>query len=87
MESDYRLLKHIYRDPTNGVEQTYLQIHEVFYDNGKPKSVVVKPVVPFGMTGDEIVHALNRMADACAKPVLDIRDFDGPPRRIDQDKA
>jgi len=53
-------------------------IHEAFYgstEDGRPHSVTVNPIAPFGENAQELQKDLERMQKAFEKPILEYDDF------------
>jgi hypothetical protein len=54
----------------------WYQIHEAFYDEGKPADSITKGgITPGGETVEELAEELRRMLKATEKPVLNYEDF------------
>lgn len=71
MAWNHRVLRHV----KNG--EILFAIHEVYYDeNNNPHSCTAEPVYALGYdTLDNLALDLQRMLDACKKPVLDYEPF------------
>ena len=68
MSWNYRLFKKKF----HGHEETYLEIHEVYYDEkGEIEGWTENAVKPIGMDVEEVKNNLDKMLQACEKPVLE----------------
>lgn len=71
MSWNYRVVKHAEPDG-----RAWYQIHEAFYDEGKPAdSITQDAIVPGGETIEELAEELRRMLKATEKPALNYEDF------------
>ena len=60
----------------NHEDETWLGIHEVFYDaKGIPHMVTVDPVEVCGETLEELEETLNWMLKALGQPILEYDDI------------
>jgi hypothetical protein len=81
MTWDYRVTR---RDYAGEIDYA---IREVYYDdNDKIVSWTVDEIAAAGANIEEVKDALQRMLEACDKPVLDITDEDNP-KEITQEEA
>lgn len=72
---NYRVIRKIQTSPTDRIE--YLEINEVYYDeNGKPTSVTMDAIAPYGENIEKLASELKHMSEALTKPILDYSDFD-----------
>ena len=68
---NHRVVKHAEPDG-----RAWYQIHEAFYDEGKPAdSITQDAIVPGGETIEELAEELRRMLKATEKPALNYEDF------------
>jgi len=73
---NHRVIHKIQTGP-QGSSVDYYEIHEVYYnEDGKPTSVTLEAVVPYGESPDELKDDFERMQEAFSKPILDYSDFD-----------
>lgn len=55
----------------NAVEETYYEVHEAHYNaNGEICAITENSVAPLGETVEELEQELQRMLEACKKPIL-----------------
>lgn len=53
------------------VEETYYEVYEVHYNsNGEICAITQNSIKPYGETIEELEQTLQRMLDACKKPIL-----------------
>jgi hypothetical protein len=76
MTWNHRVLKT--KDGVDGSD--WYAIHEVFYEDGKPRSYTANPIDVSGESIDDIRWVLERMRECLDKPALTPADFgDGTP--------
>jgi hypothetical protein len=73
MTWNYRIIKY---PKTKNNPETYFQIHEVYYKDGKIISYTRDGIKPFGTTKDEILSDMQLMQKAADAPVLTINKLD-----------
>lgn len=74
---NHRVIRHVTPVPNRPhLEEEYLQIHEVFYENGIPKSVTEDGVKIGGDTVEEMKETLERMIHCLSLPIIDKKYFD-----------
>jgi hypothetical protein len=66
---NHRVLKHEDKD------LPYYQIHEVYYEDGKPTSCTKDGVLTWGESLDDLKWQLQKMLEALDNPVLNYDDF------------
>ena len=74
---NYRIIRHADKDH-EGNDVEWYNIHEVFYEKGKPIMVTHDPIDPFGETVDELGKCLNTMRtdfDRCKDKIINYDDF------------
>lgn len=75
MSWNHRVIKHS-QLMSDGVEETWFSIHEVYYnEDGSLQSYTESPVEPVGESLLELSEDLARFQKALAKPVLNPMDF------------
>ena len=68
---NHRVVKHTYM---NG--STWYEIHEAFYEEGKPADSITRyAIAPGGETIEELAEELRRMLKATEQPALNYEDF------------
>ena len=77
MSWNYRVMRHVDSVPdwvpeTGGGKETWLGIHEVYYDAmDNVTSYSMHPQAVVGESGEVLKDILQKMLEACEKPVLD----------------
>jgi len=65
---NYRIMAHA---PTEDAkDEVYLQMHEVYYKKGKPKSYTTEPIIVGSEDKKGIRWSLRQMKRALKKPIL-----------------
>ena len=59
----------------------FLQVYEVYYDDGKIIGMLEKPSTAYGESLDELQVEMNQMMEAFQKPVLDKKDLENAFKR------
>lgn len=74
---NYRVVRHHYYDPScPRLDETYHQIHSVYYDaKGKPTGISTEAHPPMGNSDKELYLDLVLMNKAFEKEILDYRDL------------
>ena len=62
-------------------EGEFLQMYEIYYDDGKIIGMLEKPSTPYGESLDELQVEMNQMMDAFQKPVLSMKDLENAFKR------
>lgn len=73
MTWNYRIIKF---DTPEDAEETWLSIHEVYYDGDRPIYYTSNIAGIEGETLDELKKTYEMLAEAFDKPVLTEKDFD-----------
>lgn len=66
---NHRILAHEYEVPRYN-KKVHFYVHEVHYDNGKPDSYTLNPIVVSGETKGEIRRQIRRMNKCWKKSIL-----------------
>ena len=62
-------------------EGEFLQLYEVYYDDGKIIGMLEKPSTPYGESLDELQADINHMVEAFRRPVLKLKDLENAFKR------
>ena len=62
-------------------EGEFLQLYEVYYDDGKIIGMLENPSKPYGENVDELQADMNHMMEAFKKPVLSMKDLENAFKR------
>ena len=62
-------------------EGEFLQMYEIYYDDGKIIGMLEKPSSPYGESLDELQADMNHMIEAFRKPVLKLEDLENAFKR------
>ena len=62
-------------------EGEFLQLYEIYYDDGKIIGMLEKPSNPYGESLDELQADVNHMMEAFKKPVLSMEDLENAFKR------
>ena len=62
-------------------EGEFLQLYEIYYDDGKIIGMLVYPSKPYGENVDELQADMNYMMDAFRRPVLKLKDLENAFKR------
>ena len=73
---NHRVIRITSTNPVTKEQESYLQIHEVHYENGVPKSVTVDPITVGGETPEEIKWVLGKMLFSLSKDIIPMEYFD-----------
>ena len=57
-------------------EGEFLQLYEIYYDDGKIIGMLENPSKPYGENVDELQADVNHMLEAFRKPVLKLEDLE-----------
>jgi hypothetical protein len=71
---NYRIIRRKYETGEIGYE-----IHEVYYDEGKPWGWTENAKAPYGETPEDLIWCLERMLVDAKKSVDDIIDYEATP--------
>ena len=62
-------------------EGEFLQLYEIYYDDGKIIGMVENPSKPYGESVDELQADVNHMMEAFRKPVLKLEELENAFKR------
>ena len=62
-------------------EGEFLQVYEIYYDDGKIIGMLENPSKPYGDNIDELQADMNYMMEAFRKPVLKLKDLENAFKR------
>ncbi len=62
-------------------EGEFLQLYEIYYDDGKIIGMLENPSKPYGDNIDELQADMNYMMDAFRRPVLKLKDLENAFKR------
>ena len=62
-------------------EGEFLQLYEIYYDDGKIIGMLENPSKPYGENIDELQADMNYMMDAFRRPVLKLKDLENAFKR------
>tara|TARA_B100000282_G_scaffold295709_1_gene275583 strand:- start:548 stop:826 length:279 start_codon:yes stop_codon:yes gene_type:complete len=62
-------------------EGEFLQVYEIYYDDGKIIGMLENPSKPYGDNIDELQADMNYMMDAFRRPVLKLKDLENAFKR------
>lgn len=77
---DYRVVRSVFRIPGADRDEVSFGLHETYYDDaGKPTSCTEDAVDVSSETVEGLRWVLDRMIEALAKPILEMKDFEAMP--------
>lgn len=62
-------------------EGEFLQLYEIYYDDGKIIGMLENPSKPYGESVDELQADVSHMMEAFRKPVLKLKDLENAFKR------